>query len=311
AVPEFPEPAFRTHSLLLTGLIGVNFFMDLPAIDGVDYADSYMKFTVSGKGGRTTTDPYDPDDRNEDGSYYSFTCYVTSIQMADTITAEFHYFENGAEKTKAQTYSVARYVEEFEKVRDSYDELTAAAVHSLADYGHYVKPALAAENKWILGTDYAVMNKSRMSDYSIGEANKITKAVEKYAIVCDKSGSGIRSVSYRLRLDSSTKISVFLKPEAGYEGQLTAYLDGGTKNAAVLQSDGRYCIQISDIPAHELGKAHTVRVIADKEFTVTLSALSYVQTILNSEKYEDDTDLIYAMLSLYNYYDAIRNYNDR
>ena len=46
---EIPQPAFATHSLILGGELGLNFFMDLPVSDGVDYSDSYMTFTLYGQ----------------------------------------------------------------------------------------------------------------------------------------------------------------------------------------------------------------------------------------------------------------------
>ena len=40
------EPYFRGQNLILEGLIGVSFNMELPAISGVDYATSYMTCSV-------------------------------------------------------------------------------------------------------------------------------------------------------------------------------------------------------------------------------------------------------------------------
>ena len=54
AVTPEVRPVFKKQSLVLTGQIVVNFFMDLPEIDGVDYSKSYMTFEISGKG--TTTE---------------------------------------------------------------------------------------------------------------------------------------------------------------------------------------------------------------------------------------------------------------
>ncbi|MBR3643714.1 MAG: hypothetical protein IKN57_09420 [Parasporobacterium sp.] len=211
----------------------------------------------------------------------------------------------------SQTYSVARYVEDFEKVSSGYDDITIAAVHALADFGHYVQPALAAQNKWKLGTDYAVMNGWRTDGYTDSEIEAVRDAVEKYAVIREKNDSRIKSVSYSLRLDSSTTIFVFLKPEEGYKGKVKAYLDGGTKNAAALQSDGRYRVRILDICAQDLGKDHNILVSAEKEFTVNVSALSYIQTILNSDMYKSNRDMIWAMVSLYYYYEAITAYRNK
>jgi hypothetical protein len=285
--------------------------MDLPEIEGVDYTNSYMEFTLSGTGSANSTDPYDPNDKNEAGTYYGFTCYVTSIEMADTITAVFHYTENGTEKTITQNYSVAQYIADFDAVSSNFSATTIAAVHSLADLGHYVQPVLAAENHWSLGTDHAEMAAYHTGGYDSSEVNTVQNSVENYAIVRDTNGSKIAAVTYRLQLDSSTTVSLYLRPESGYEGSVVAYLDGGTSNVAVQQADGRYRIQIIDISAHELGYQHNIRVVADKEFTITVYALSYIQTVLNSSTYANNADMINAMVSLYKYYDAVMAYRQQ
>ena len=139
--PEEAVPSFKTKSLILSGELGVNFFMDLPAIDGVDYTDSYVEFTVTGKGGKTTVDPFDPNHKNVSGEYYGFTCYVNSIQMAETITAVFHYGSD--DKTVTTTYSVKEYIEGAEANKDKMSEAAYQLIHSIADYGHYVQRYLS------------------------------------------------------------------------------------------------------------------------------------------------------------------------
>ncbi|MBQ6737103.1 MAG: hypothetical protein IJP41_01440, partial [Synergistaceae bacterium] len=45
------KPTFAKHSLTLDGEIGVNFYMNLPQLEDVDYTDQdkcYMEFDVSG-----------------------------------------------------------------------------------------------------------------------------------------------------------------------------------------------------------------------------------------------------------------------
>ena len=299
-------PKFTVHSLVLSGLIGVNFYMELPAIDGVDYAASYMEFTLGGKGAGTFTDPFDAADRSQSGAYYGFTCYITSIQMADTIKAVFHY---GDGRTVEQTYSVAQYVADFEEKKDQFNEATVNAVHAFADYGHHVQPALADTNGWQLGTDYAEMTTDYHSgDYSQAELDAARSGVQSYAVIRDTGGSQIDKVTYTLYLESATTVSVYLKTRDGYEGDVVAYLDSGTENVAEKQADGRYRVQITNISAHLLGEPHEIRVNAGGEAVVTISALSYIQTVLNSETYQSNTKMLNAVTSLYNYYTAVMAY---
>ncbi len=73
-------PSIDKHALTLAqGAIGVNFYMNLPEADAYDYTESSMKFTVSGKDGQETSDAYDPDERNADGTLFAFTCYVNMV----------------------------------------------------------------------------------------------------------------------------------------------------------------------------------------------------------------------------------------
>ena len=199
-------PAFTTHSLVLRGLIGINFFLYLPGIDGVNYEDSYMEFRVSGKDGMSSTDAFDPQDRSESGEYYGFTCYVNSIQMADEITATFHY---GKEKTITQTYSVAKYVEEFARIQDRFDEATRRVVDAIANYGHFMQPVLADANGWEIGRDHAQMPGSSSTLATQDNVAALKAAVAGHAFDWDANGTMVDEVTFDLTLDSATTLRVF------------------------------------------------------------------------------------------------------
>ncbi|MBQ9434036.1 MAG: S8 family serine peptidase, partial [Synergistaceae bacterium] len=85
-VADDTKPEFRTHSLLLSGQIGVNFYMLLPEIYGVDYTNSYMDFDIAGDKSNVSQ-YFDPEFMNKKKTYYGFRCYINSVQMADKITA--------------------------------------------------------------------------------------------------------------------------------------------------------------------------------------------------------------------------------
>ena len=121
------------------------------------------------------------------------------------------------------------------------------------------------------------------------------------------TGSGIDRVNYSLSLNSDTSINLYLTPAAGFEGPVTATLDGRSLEAQ-RQADGRWRVVIEGIPAHKLGDAYTVRVTAGTEFTVAVSALSYMNALLSSEAYAQDTAAQNAMAALYRYYTATMAY---
>ena len=136
-VIERAKPVFKTHSLVLSGEIGVHFFMELPEIEGVDYSESYMSFRVKDLEKRVN---FDPEKMNAGKTYYRFTCFVPSIMMAQPITATFHY---GEDQTVEQTYTIMQYIQEFEKRSDEFPAATQQVVKALANFGHYIQPFLS------------------------------------------------------------------------------------------------------------------------------------------------------------------------
>ena len=295
---KYVKPEFRSQSLVLSGQIGLNFFLELPELEGVDYGESYMEFTV-GKDPAVYRDAFDPDDTNSDGSRYGFTCYVNSIQMADTITATFHY---GDGKTAVKEYSVAQYIEFFDEHAGDFSEKTIALIHAIADYGHYEQIFLAEVNGWTVGDKYAEMKACYTDPYDYAA---ILAAVEDKAFVKTLDGSGVTKASYKLHLDSETTVDVFLTAKSGVT--LTASAEfGGKTYEAVKQNDGRYLVRIPGISAHQLGDMITITGNAGGAFTVKVSALSYTRSVLNSgaagKAAKDGVSALYA------YYAAVLAY---
>ena len=302
------KPTFKTHSLVLSGLIGINFFMELPEIEGVNYADSYMEFSVSGKDGTVSRDAYDPQERNVTGETYGFTCYVTSIQMADEITATFHFGEG---QTVSQTYSVAQYIKDFEAARDSFDDVTAGAVYAVADYGHFMQKILSQANGWQLGIDHAVIPGVSSTLSTEQNIALLQAEVADHAFNWQMDNSKIDDVTFDLTLDSSTTLRVFFTLKEDYDGEFTAYLDNGSENMAVRQPNGRYLVTIPGIPAHLLGHKYMIHGVADGDYFVTLSALTYIDAILSIPEYRQNTEMLDAMYALYQYYRAVMDYRDK
>ena len=282
--PEPAVPAFKTQSLVLEGRIGVNFYLDLPEIDGVNYDESYMTFAITGAGDVTARDDFDASAMNGSHTYYAFTCYVNSLQMADTITATFHY---GDGLTIEKSYSVKDYFTGYDdKVAqnpNAYSAEIRALIRAVADFGHHAQAFLAEKNNLTLGTDYAEMTKCYTSSYDAETIDAIKDAVADHKIVREKSAD-MGEITFSLVLDSATAIRVFFTPVSGYTGPVTATLDGSAITPNLV--NGRYVIEITDIPAHELRTKHTIVVHTDSgDSRVTLSALSYVQILL--ERYTD------------------------
>ena len=312
-IEKAAEPSFASHSLVLSGEIGVNFFMDLSGLSDAEKEASYMTFEISGKGTVPSGNvPYNAEFMSKTGGYYGFTCHVNSIQMADTITVTFHY---GDHQTVSETYSVKQYIESFDAAmkaaRDKgetppYDETTENLVHALADYGHYVQPFLSAARGWTIGDgddQYAEMDAVYAKSYDI---TAIKTAVADNAIdrtLCDD----VEKVTYTLLMDSDTAIYLYFKPVSTYEGDFSVTVDG--KTATATKKGDRYLVIIPNIGAHKLGDAYmVVATTANGDTTVTVSALSYVNGILNADAYANIQTAQNAVAAIYAYYDAAIKY---
>ncbi len=294
-------PEFKTQSLVLADKIGVNFFMELPAIEGVDWSESYMTFTIFGIDGCTERCDYDPDFTNSKG-YYGFTCYINAAQLADTITATFHY-ESGL--TVEKTYSVKEYLNTYDEYKSSFDPKTQAMIEALADYGHYVQAFLAWQKNWTYGVEHEEMDKYYTASYDI---DTIKAAAEGYAINRVNNTNGdVEKITYSVTVDSATAILVYFKPVSDYSGTLTVTLDGEDYTATAVS--GRWEVRIPGISAHQLGRPFTI--VATTEHgtaTVTISALSYVAGGMTS--YAAYPVAMDAMASIYAYAKAAEAYKN-
>lgn len=293
------EVRFARHSLLLTGKIGVNFFLDLPKTEDADYSDSFMEFTVNKKTWRVY---YNEAFRNEHGAgeYYGFTCYVNSVQMSDRITAVYHYKKDNKDCTAKERYSVETYINSINNIRNSFDMKTLALIDALADYGHYAQPYLADFHGWTIGTDHAAMNTYSTAAYSEDFLKKAKQKLKDYAPRVKSKTADVVKASFSLSLDTGTGIYVYFTLADGGSGTLTARVNGGTKDAERL-TDSVVRVSIPDIPAHKLGDSCSVTLTTDSgDTTIDLSPMSYVKKKLTSPKDEKEAN---AMAALYNYFE--------
>ena len=291
-------PQFRTQNLVLSGKIGVNFFVDLDTLSDTEKRDSYMTFAISGSGKVTGRDDFNPNHMNATKKYYGFTAYVNSIQMADTITATYHY---GDGLTVEKQYSVKEYLNTVEANKDKFSIEPLDLAYAIADYGHYAQIYLSSENNWSYGEDYATLEQFYTEAY---DYDAVKAAVSGKVIVKNIDGTGIEAVTYKLYLDSGTELDVFLKPTDGVEVTASASFNGRTYPAE-KQSDGRYCIRIKDISAHQLGIMARITGTAGGDFSVDVCVLSYVNAILNPGWSNDAKNTVCA---LYKYYEATMAY---
>ena len=288
-------PAFKKQSLLLSGQIGVNFFVDLSMLSEEEREGARMEFEVCGK---RSEDAFDATCTSSDGKYHGFTCYVTSVQMADEIRATLRWGEGNA---ISRTHSVLQYVESFERSLASFDSETIALVRSLADMGHYVQPFLSRERGWQIGVDHAEMPAGTV--WSGSEDGEAEAATEGYAASKDlPEGCGISRTTLSLTLDAGTDVCLYLTPDAGVS-VVGAALADGTALDARRQSDGRWRVTIPNLKAHQLSRTWDVTVATSTgtDAHARVSGLSWVRAALTYDDWRGDDVTRDAAASIWRY----------
>ena len=298
-------PVFRTQSLLLSGQIGVNFFMDLSCLSDAEKEASYMTFSIP-HGPITERAAFNPDFKNASDEFFGFTCYVNSVQMAESITVTFHYTQDGTEKTVERTYSVSEYFYTFDRYIDSLNDSDPTMVNlvkAVADYGHYIQPFLAWANDWVVGTNYAEAEKHYAEAFDL---DSVAAAVSDKGFA-KTTNADVTAITFSLLLSSETSIYVYFAPASGYEGSFTVTVDDNA--VTPLTENGRYVVRIPNVAAHLLSTTHEIVVTTDSgTATVSVSALSYVKAMLDNYTGEDDGFKLAAAAAIYQYSKAADDY---
>lgn len=299
------DPEFSGYSLILTGTVGMTFYVHIPDSTEWTKEDSYMTFAISGKGGLVSDRAnFDANNMINPGSttFYGFTCNVTALQMADKITATYHVMSGSTEvKTITNTCSVEDYIKVIVKGGNStYGERTVELAKALADYGHYVQLYLSDLRGFTLAADndnaYAPMN-TYYDAFSVSDAKS---AVENYGIVRGINDD-IQKITFSMLFESDNSICVYVFPKASFEGTVSATVDGNACTVTKVNSS-KYQIKISSLSATQFATSHTVVISTGNgdDVTVTVSAFSYLREFFN--KYADGTTASNAAAAAYNYY---------
>ena len=247
-------------------------------IEGVDWTESYMTFTIAH--GTCTERANYMDTRAKKSGNRGFVCYVNAIQMAEPITATFHWMQGEEEKTIEKTYAIKDYFFAYDGKKDTFLAPVQKLIESTADYGHYTQAYLADVKGWTLGEDgaYYEMDKFYTTSYN---HNDTQTELNGYGFTCENNGADIAKLSFATVLDSATAIRLLITPTSGYTGTFAAEADGETIDVTMLGQ--RKAVQITNIPAHELSKTYTITVTTEGgTATITVSALSYVKLLFNA-----------------------------
>ena len=289
------EPSFETHSLVLDGQIGVKFYMNLDCLTEEEKAASNITFTISGKG-EVSSDPvaFDADNTNSDGTLYGFSCYVDAIQMADTITATFHY---GNGQTIEKVYSIMQYYEAFKEHAGDYSVETRNLVRALVCYGYCTQQYLMEAKNLPLGYDEAsyapIELPEELAEMVAGyDYATIAEIIEEDSLlfkINNMNDENIKGISFMLALDSETKMTVTFKPDPSYTGIATCRIDNANE-AEMQKVRGRFVAEVPNIPAHKLGEMHLIWAYTGGN---CYSQVSYESTVIDASP----MSYVYLMLT--------------
>lgn len=293
---DLPVPEFKGHSILLTGQIGLQFFLELPeGKTASDYPGSYVTFEGNKVNSEThhalPTNPAEINGQVTDK--YLFTVNLSSIQMADKVTPTFHYTEDGTAKTvTGEPYSVKDYIDWALNIGASYlNDQQSAIIPKLADYGHYAQIYLSRQNGWTIGTNYAEMTTYRTSSYDYAG---VMNAASGYAFSRTQNTADVANVNYRLTFGSQITLTVRIEPAAGNDSLYIA-----ANGASDTQSGIYRMITYPGVYANQLTDTHTIQA---GDCTITVSPMSYVYEMLRNETVQNDAKDL--MCALYGYAQA-------
>ena len=276
---EQKEPEFKSHQMILSGQLGMHFYMSIP--EGM--TDGTMTFKV---GDRTVTAA----GTLQNNGRYRFTCYVNSVEMAEEIEATYSYEKDGETKTVTDSISVKEYLEVIINNESGVDAFTAATplAKAIYNYGYYTMKAVPGGSKH-----------PAMPDTYTGDVTLIT-SLTGYSISATLDKTVIKSASYSLDLESETAINFYLTTDSELtKDNVSVTAEGADFEYTVEKVGSRYRVRITGIGAHELG---TVFTMTTGNTTISASAMTYVQQSLANSRASRAAKN--AAAALYAYYEA-------
>ena len=310
---KFSKPTITGADLALNGSLDFRFYVDIPA--GIDTTGANMTFSIGGGNRRTieniplTSAGISTDTAATKGQrIFSFPVYA--IEMAEDVTAVFHYKAGGEDKTAKLTTSIENYLDKVEELNKdpNYYEKLAELITATRNYGHYMQPYLANVHKFSVDSYATIKQGSEFTPLTDDEMTALSGFERKKNSEYDKSN--IKSVGYFLTLNERTTLNILL----GFNnepGVISATANGERatvnanpelKNPDGSSATGIYrLIEIPNIAANNLDMTYTV-IVKDGETTVydvNMSALSFVYAVLNANGTGDIEKQ--ALTALYRY----------
>lgn len=295
--------AFTGISLTLDSDIYLNIYMSLPR-DAVN--SGVMVFTI---GGRTVEGKVRLNEQN--GRYY-FTCPITVLEMAQTVTATFTY--DGEVYTFE--YSVKDYVTTILNAKDEqgspkYPETMLTLARKIANYGYYTQNYLESIHKNVTidrdgNTEgYPEMLYFAEDDINVGAAEIEDK------FIAPEDTDAFTFDGRTVYFESATSLNYYVIVNDGIAP--TAVCKDGKDVEVKLYKGNTYIVSVKDIKATELDKQFTVTVGDEENGLVLISSvLDYCGAVIKAHDVESPTEkdlnAINCMAAFYEYHAAAKAY---
>ena len=286
------EPAFDNCSVVLSGQIGMNFYMTIPE----GYEAGTLNVTI---GNRETT----AEGAQQNDGRYKYTCYLTSVEMADQITATYSYTVGEETKTISKNTSIQGYLNKIIENKENDPEFTRA--HDLAKalwtYGYYAQYAV---------TDGP--NHEQMDNENVNVITTYPSIGEEFVADVHRNESEVTKITYSLSLDSETALNIYLTPAENVEFTNENFsVKKGNEDYShykVEKVGARYRVKITGIGAHQLGTGFNIEVGSGENKTTisNVSAVTIVKKYLANNTIKTETKK--AATALYYYYQAAIEY---
>ena len=324
--PVVEEPAFVGRSLTLDeGRIGLNVFVKLGTYTLNELSDASVTFVIPGRNGKTTDPQTISASRKityNNETYYKFTCYLSTLQMATKVTATFNY---GEDKSISKVFSIDDYITSYEEMKQKQSEnknykdpevihndqksMEYGLVQRLAAYGHYLQPYLSATNGWSLDTEDGYARMPNLFNYDYDEPyNNLITASSNYT-ASKTVGASISGVSFKLELASTNAVIVTFTLADGVTDKLNVTCDHAGETA-YKQGTNKYVIRISDIPIQSMGdEINIMGTIGEEAVDVKIKPIGYVYYALSSSGSSEQQKK--AMAALFDFWTYAAQYADR
>lgn len=253
------------YTVSLADKIAVNFYMSLDE-KTLNDANAKMVFTVPDTDSSYTVEvPVSEAVKN--GSNYIFNCNVAAKEMTSVIKAQF--ITSNAE-SEVYEYSVQQYCQYIIENPEAYSYSDVRIVKSMLNYG------ASAQVYFNHSTNNLANNILSDDDKAIIDDLDLTP----YASSVSGKESGVSFYGGALSLKGETKIKLYFEIDDSVDiNTLPVTIDG--KPATVTKKAEYYELEISNIPAHKLGKMFEVKIGG---LTVNYGAFSYGYTALKTDK---------------------------